>query len=182
MKLADHTHHARSRRTQAPKAAGAIDTDKLDSFLGQLEDEHTHLLELAKAHKDAITHASLEELNSITMQTSDVLMRIAQIEDDRQQMITQNTGALTPLDQLIEQFDDKDRERIGHRRTRLRELILRVQEEQNEVRLASENLGNHMRAMIKQVGASLSHAGTYSRGGGVAPSRSQVISSLDLVQ
>lgn len=160
----------------------AIDTDRLDSMLGQLEDEHTNLLELAKAQKDALTHASVDELNEITMRTSEVLMRIARIEDDRRAMIINDTGSIASLDQLMDQFDTSDRDRIGQRRTKLRELISRVKEEQDAVRLASENLANHMRGLIKQVSASLSHAGTYSRVGAVDPSRSQVVSSLDVVQ
>ncbi len=159
-----------------------INTDRLDSMLGQLEDEHTLLLDLAHAHKDAINHASIEELNEITLKTSEVLMRIAQIEDNRREMISKDTGSIASLDQLMVQFNPADKERIGQRQTRLRELISRVQEEQNAVRVASENLASHMKGLIKQVSASLSHAGTYSRGGAVAPSRTQVVSSLDLTQ
>ncbi len=189
MKLADYNKakaKANSQHTNKRSAASSqtrpIDTDRLDSMLGKLEDEHTTLLDLAKAHKDALTHASVAELNAITMQTSDVLMRIAQIEDARRTMITNDTGSLASLDQLMEQFNASDRDRIGKRQTRLRELIMRVKDEQDAVRVASENLANHMRGLIKQVGASLSHAGTYSRGGAVDPSRSQVVSSLDVVQ
>ena len=151
-------------------------------MLGQLEDEHTNLLGLAKAHKDALTSASITQLNSITLKTSEVLMRIAQIEDSRREMITKETGTLASLDQLMEQFDARDRDRIGQRQHRLRDLISRVKEEQDAVRVASDNLAGHMRGLMQQVGASLSHTGTYSRGGAVAPGRSQVVSSLDMVQ
>lgn len=174
-------HAPTPRPTNRPRPRG-IDTDKLDSMLGQLENEHASLLDLAIAHKDALSHASINELSAITMKTSDVLLRIAKIEDGRQEMITKDTGKLRSLDQLMEQFNPKDRERISQRQSRLRELIVRVKEEQDAVRIASENLANHMRGLMKQVGASLSHTGTYSRGGAVAPSRAQVVSTLDMVQ
>lgn len=177
MKLATPTHPKTT-----PTSSRVIDTDRLDAMLGELEVEHLNLLALSKQHKDAISHASIKELNSITMQTSDVLIRIAQIEDARREMIAQDDGSLATLDHLMQQFSDSDRDRIGHRRTRLRELIGRVREEQDAVKVASEHLANHMRGLIKQVGASLSHAGTYSRVGAVDPSRTQVVSSLDLVQ
>ena len=190
MKLADYNKSGSNRQRAARSAqparrattARSLDTDRLDSMLGDLEQEHTHLLDLAIAHKDALTHASVADLNAITMQTSEVLVRIAEIEDARQTMITNDTGSLASLDQLMEQFNTSDRDRIGKRQARLRDLIARVRDEQNDVRVASENLANHMRGLIKQVGASLSHAGTYSRAGAVAPSKTQVISSLDVVQ
>ncbi len=177
MKLVSNQPVARKR-----SPSKGINTDRLDSMLGQLEDEHSSLLDLAIAHKDALSHASLEELNTITMKTSDVLLRIAQIEDGRREMITRDTGKLSSLDQLMEQFNPKDRERIGQRQARLRDLIMRVKDEQDAVRVASENLANHMRGLIKQVGESLSHTGTYSRVGSVSPSHTQVVSTLDMVQ
>lgn len=178
MKLAQQ----QQARQQRPVDAKPINTDRLDSMLGQLEDEHTNLLGLAKAHKDALTHASVKELNEITNKTSDVLMRIAQIEDGRREMMTQSAEGLSTLDELMERFNSQDKDRIGKRQQRLRSLIGQVKEEQEAVKIASENLANHMRGLMKQVGASLSHTGTYSRGGGIDPSRSQVVSSLDMVQ
>jgi len=178
MKLASDTTHD-TRRALGDRT---LDPDRLDGMLAQLEDEHTHLIELASAHKDALSHASVSELNTITMKTSEVLVRIAQIEDNRRAWIINERGTLSTLDELMEHFESADRDRIGQRRTRLRKLILRVKKEQDEVRQASEHLAGHMRGLIKQVSASLSHSGTYSRVGAVDPSKSQVVSSLDVVQ
>jgi len=150
--------------------------------LEQLESEHDRLLELAGAHKDALRSASPEQMQQVTMATSEALMRIARIEQERQQMLKQGDSPVDTLDQLLERFSDEDRSRLSERRARLRELIIRVREEQQAVGLASENLANHMRGLIRQVGASLSHAGTYSRGGAVDPGRNQVVSSLDTVR
>lgn len=178
MKLA-HRANPKPRSTGSPRV---IDTDRLDSMLGQLADEHSGLLELAQAHRQAISHASIEELNAITNKTTDALMRIARIEDNRRKLVADENGKVSPLDELMEQFNHDDQERINDSRTRLKELILRVQEEQSAVKEATENLASHMRGLIQQVGASLSHAGTYSRGGAIAPTRAQVVSSLDVVQ
>ncbi len=182
MKRAHHTLQLAPQGSDRRSNDRTIDTNRLDTMLGELETEHLALIELAKAHRDALSHASVHELNEITMRTSEVLLRIAEIEDARRAMITQSYGSMASLDELMEHFNTNDRDRIGQRRTRLRELIVRVKDEQDAVRQASENLADHMRGLIKQVSASLSHAGTYSRGGAVDPSRSQVVSSLDLVQ
>ncbi|MEX0876428.1 MAG: flagellar protein FlgN [Phycisphaerales bacterium] len=168
---------SRPARVQAP---ALVEPGRIESMLVRLEEEHTELLALARAHKDALAHASVEQMQQITVKTSEVLMRIAQIEHERRQMTSAEAdGQIATLDELLERFGDDDRARIGERRTRLRELILRVKEEQLAVRDASENLANHMRGLIRQVGASLSHSGTYSRAGAVDPGRGQVVSSLD---
>ena len=109
-------------------------------------------------------------------------MRIAKVEQERQRMVHDETGAVDTLDALLDRFNADDRARIGQRRARLRELIGRVRDEQQAVKIASENLANHMRGLMKQVSASLSHAGTYSRGGAIDVSHNQVMSSLDTVQ
>ncbi len=172
----------RTRQPQTPPPRGPVEPDRLMAVLGRLEDEHTQLLGLAKAHKDALAHASLERMREITTRTSEVLTRIARIDQERQRMSADDRGAIATLDDLLERFGDEDRSRLGERCARLRELILRVRDEQEAVRIASENLANHMRGLMKQVSASLSHAGTYSRAGAVDPSRSQVVSSLDMVR
>ncbi len=163
-------------------APGAIDADRLDALLAQLENEHQLLLGLAREHKAALSHASVDELKKITMLTSESLMRIARIEQERQSLMTRQGEPVDTLDQLLERFGDDDRIRISERRARLRELIERVRDEQLAVKQASENLANHMRGLMKQVGASLSHAGTYSRGGSVEVGRTQVVSGLDTVR
>ena len=166
----------------SPKTKGAMDPDRLDSLMAQLEDEHGLLLGLAHQHREALTHAAVDDLKRITMQTSEVLMRIARIERERQGLIAQQEEPVETFDQLLDRFGDDDRARLAERRARLRELIERVRDEQQAVKLASEQLANHMRGLMKQVSASLSHAGTYSRGGTVDAGRTQVMSALDTVR
>lgn len=170
------------KTSKASHEHGPIDADRLDELLGRLEDEHAVLLGLAHEHKAALTEANVESLKRITMQTSEVLMRIARIERERQSLIARQGQPVDTLDQLLDRFGADDRERIAQRRTRLRELIERVRDEQLAVKQASEQLANHMKGLMKQVSASLSHAGTYSRGGTVDTGRSQVVSGLDTVQ
>lgn len=170
------------KMNKASDGRGPLDADRLDELLGRLEDEHAVLLGLAHEHKAALTEANVESLKRITMQTSEVLMRIARIERERQALIARQGQPVDTLDQLLDRFGADDRERIAQRRTRLRELIERVRDEQLAVKQASEQLANHMKGLMKQVSASLSHAGTYSRGGTVDTGRSQVVSGLDTVQ
>lgn len=164
----------------APKQ-GAIDANRLDEVLARLEDEHGVLLGLAQEHREALTHADVQALQRITMRTSETLMRIAKIEQERQAMIAKRGEPIDTLDELLNRFGDDDRSRINERRTRLRELIMRVRDEQEAVKRASEQLAMHMKGLMKQVSASLSHAGTYSRGGAVEAGRTQVVSGLDTV-
>jgi ElaB/YqjD/DUF883 family membrane-anchored ribosome-binding protein len=163
-------------------AQAPIDASTLDAVLAKLETEHATLLGLAHEHKKALAHASVDDLQRITMQTSEVLMRIAKIERDRQQLMAGQAQPIDTLDDLLQRFGADDRSRISERRVRLRSLIEQVREEQQAVRIASENLANHMRGLMKQVSASLSHAGTYSRGGSIDVGRTQVVSALDTVQ
>lgn len=162
-------------------ARGPIDADRLDAILAQLEDEHGVLLGLAQEHKEALTHADVQSLQRITMRTSETLMRIARIEQERQSMIARRGEPVDTLDELLKRFGDDERSKINERRTRLRELIQRVRDEQQAVKQASEQLAMHMKGLMKQVSASLSHAGTYSRGGAVEAGRTQVVSGLDTV-
>ncbi len=157
----------------------AIDADQLDEMLARLEDEHGVLLRLAHEHREALTHADVKALQRITMRTSETLMRIARIEQERQSMIARRGEPIDTLDELLKRFGDDERSRLNQRRTRLRELIERVREEQQGVKLASEQLAMHMKGLMKQVSASLSHAGTYSRGGSIDTGRGQVVSGLD---
>tara|TARA_A100000171_G_C2136963_1_gene151076 strand:+ start:3497 stop:4024 length:528 start_codon:yes stop_codon:yes gene_type:complete len=165
----------------AKREQGAIDPDRLDAILSQLEDEHGVLLGLAHEHKEALTHADVHALQRITMRTSETLMRIAKIEQQRQAMIAKRDEPVDTLDQLLNRFGDDDRTRINERRTRMKELIQRVREEQEAVKHASEQLAMHMKGLMKQVSASLSHSGTYSRAGSVDAGRTQVVSGLDTV-
>lgn len=173
--------HTSATMTMKPAAKGAIDADRLDAVLAQLEDEHGVLLGLAQEHKEALTHADVQSLQRITMRTSETLMRIARIEQERQSMIAKRGEPIDTLDELLKRFGDDERSRINERRTRLRELIQRVRDEQEAVKRASEQLAMHMKGLMKQVSASLSHAGTYSRGGSIEAGRSQVVSGLDTV-
>ncbi len=162
-------------------AQGPIDADRLDAVLAQLEDEHGVLLGLAHEHREALTHADVQALQRITMKTSETLMRIAKIEQQRQSMIARRDQPIDTLDELLNRFGDDDRTRINERRTRLKELIMRVRDEQEAVKRASEQLAMHMKGLMKQVSASLSHSGTYSRAGSIDAGRTQVVSGLDTV-
>lgn len=162
-------------------AQGPIDADRLDAVLAQLEDEHGVLLGLAHEHREALTHADVQALQRITMKTSETLMRIAKIEQQRQSMIARRDHPIDTLDELLNRFGEDDRTRINERRTRLKELIMRVRDEQEAVKRASEQLAMHMKGLMKQVSASLSHSGTYSRAGAIDAGRTQVVSGLDTV-
>jgi len=163
-----------------------FDIDTLDSLLADLESEHERLLELAGLQRQAIIHADSKELGQVVEQTTQTLGRIAGIESTRRKVIRLPDGTIPTVDQITtklrELHDDQHANTLTTRSTSLRELMHRVKEEHEAVRLASLALSNHMNGLMEQVSAKLSHTGTYGRRGAVDPGRSQVISSLDTVQ
>ncbi len=171
-----------------PSARPSIgfDIDKLDALLMDLENEHHTLLDLAGLQREAIVKADPKVLGKVVEETAQTLTRIAGIERTRQQVIKQPDGSIPTVnqitDELKDQHDHEHAQALSSRSASLRELMQRVKEEHEAVRLATLALSNHMNGLMEQISAKLSHSGTSGRRGSVDPGRSQVISSLDTVQ
>lgn len=157
----------------------ALDLDKLESLLEDLEAEHQRLLELAGLQREAIIRADAKELGVVVEETTQTLGRIAGIERTRQQVVKLPDGSIPSVQQITPHIDPQHAQTLSERSTSLRNLILKVKEEHEAVRLASQALSNHMNGLMEQVTAKLSHTGTYGRRGSVTPARAQVVSSLD---
>ncbi|MFG0305998.1 MAG: flagellar protein FlgN [Phycisphaerales bacterium JB040] len=155
--------------------------DRIEGVLGELVLAHETLLALAGEHRAALTGADPKALGSVVERTGACLERIAALEDERRGLVCADPA--TPGPTLAELADLAPADRGGRVRElggRLRSLLEKVRLEHGAIREASESLAGHMRGLMRQVSARLSHAGTYSAGGTVDPGRQQVVSGLDV--
>ncbi len=168
------------RPRPAPTAAPCPpDADRLDTLLSTLIDEHRALLALAHDHRDALGQADARRLQAVVEQTGEVLERIRTVEDERRRLVARPDGRPNTIDELLQVVGEADRHRLSGRAATLRDLIQTVQREHETVRLASEALATHMKGLMQQVAAKLSHAGTYGRAGRVVPVGT-VVSGVDI--
>lgn len=171
----------RPAAAQAARAGvpAAPDVDRLDTLLGSLIDEHRTLLGLAREHRVALSAADTKAIKGVVEQTGQVLERVRAVEDERLKLVARPDGRPNTMDELLAVVDVADRERLTDRASTLRGLIRAVHEEHEAVRLASEALANHMKGLMQQVAARLSHAGTYGRAGRVE-THTTVVTGVDL--
>jgi len=172
------TTMTRTSRSASPTIG--LDTDRLDTLLGELTIEHEALLELSGEHRAAIAQADPRAIGRVIAQTGDVLERIAKIETDRQQMVARPDGSCATINEILPTLAPEPAERIERSSKRLRSLIGQLREEHEAVQKASNALAMHMQGLAQQVASKMSHAGTYGRSGAVSPTTTQVTSSMDL--
>lgn len=152
-----------------------------DLLAGLLSEQRT-MMDLARAHREAIASADPASIRVIVEQEAAALQRVGGLEAKRRELV----ALLSPEDPRItvtgmaEKLAQPWRDRTVELAKQLRELALRVQREQRTVRLASESLLSHMEGMMQQLARKLSHAGTYTNTGSVDVGRQQVVSGVDL--
>ncbi|HYE03712.1 MAG TPA: flagellar export chaperone FlgN [Phycisphaerales bacterium] len=173
---------------EQPGGAGAL-AAALEDVLARLLAEHESLLVLTRAQRAAISSADAAALAAATGGMAEVAARIAELEA-RRSAITARLGgegpapasgapAPAPLARLAGLLPAAARERVLALAGRLKELLLTLQREQRVIREAAAALAGHLDGLIKQVGRSLAHSGTYGPRGLVA-APVQVVSALDL--
>lgn len=169
----------------APGATRARVAEQVEPLLESLIGRHEALLDLAEEHRAAIRDADASGLSDVIARTTDVVGEIARLDEQRAQLAAQRGGdpraaAGVPLTELAQSLTGEQRDRVMAKGERLRGLIERVRAEHQAIRLASESLLSHMQGLMKQVSATLSHAGTYGSSGSVAPVRQQVVTGIDV--
>ncbi|MEM1331348.1 MAG: flagellar export chaperone FlgN [Planctomycetota bacterium] len=163
---------------------------ELELILNELLAEHRQILTLVQAHREAISQADTAAIRTCVEQHGAALQRVQSIEKRRLELVSRVVQDMRQrgepvrgqptLTQIAARTAEPWRDRTVKLAHQLREVMQRVAREQGVVRAASESLLSHIDGLMKQVAQRLSHAGTYSGRGMVAPGRGQVVSGLDM--
>ncbi|MBX3385928.1 MAG: flagellar protein FlgN [Phycisphaeraceae bacterium] len=156
---------------------------ELDSALRDLVADHEALLNLARAHREAIAKADVSAMHRCLEEQQERLQRIRGHEFRRRAAVVALQGAVTPdsgrLSALAQRATEPVRSRLVALGDRLRELLNALQIEHEAVRQAAETLSSHMEGLMRQVCRHLSHAGTYGPTAAI-DTRTPVVTVLDL--
>ncbi|MEM0984423.1 MAG: flagellar protein FlgN [Planctomycetota bacterium] len=149
--------------------------------LDEMIDAHEQLLMLFEEHKTAIRFANGAALDELGQREQAIFERIGTLDARRRSLMSvrgKSDPAMT-VTQLSAASPEPARTQLAERARKLRELIARAQSAHVAIKAASESLLMHLRGVVQQVGARLSHAGTYGRDGAVR-NTSQVMTGLDV--
>ncbi|MFO0860487.1 MAG: flagellar export chaperone FlgN [Phycisphaerales bacterium] len=160
--------------------------EELQALLGEFIARHETLLRQTTEHHEAIRQADPLRCDRLVRAQQETLAAIAELESKRQMLVQRAQIELRQSDKPLARLSDLARcapepMRAGllERSDVLKRLMVRVQEEQNVVRVVSRVLLAHMEGLMRQVVRSLSHAGTYAKSGAVAAG-APIVTSLDL--
>jgi hypothetical protein len=169
----------------APTPPLPAGVEQLDACLSALVAEHERLLAVTGEHRAALAGADLRALNDCIRRQNDIVQRISEIEQRRRSAATMLIGQPRPGDpeltiaQVSSRVPEPGRSRLASLTARLRDLLNQIHREHQALRIAAQELSNHMEGLMRQVYGTLSHSGTYGRGGAVAAG-AQVVSALDV--
>ena len=139
-------------------------TDRLEELLAALIAAHERLLALTAEHRAAIARADGAKAQDCARRQSELSGEIATLESERRTLAIRifpgSAGAPT-LAALAQHLPDPLRSRIVRIAARLRELVLKIQEELRVIRSATSAVIAHMDGLMQQVAKALSHAGLY---------------------
>lgn len=162
--------------------------DRLEQILSALVGQHTRLLAHTVEHRRAISEADLPALRACLEQQGDLLQSIVALERERQAIVAGMIGAApaapglaakVTMSSLAARAPEPSRTRLADIAAALRDVLSRLHHEHQALRAAAATLSIHMEGIMRQVGRSLSHAGTYARSGAV-DSSVQVLSAIDV--
>lgn len=151
-----------------PSPTPADAADRLERILERLIAAHESLLALTGEHRAAIARADGAATQECARRQAELAQQIGKLETERRALVTAlvPTAPVPPakplsLAALAALFPEPVRARITAFAARLRELLLRVQEENRVIRTATHALIAHMDGLMQQVAKALSHAGVY---------------------
>ncbi|MBX3361254.1 MAG: flagellar protein FlgN [Phycisphaeraceae bacterium] len=150
---------------------------QLESLLHALIAAHHRLGEAVEAHRVAISLAHSEGIRIAIDEQTEALTQIADLERARAALV--GNGQPRTITELAADLPEPDRSRIITLASDLRTLIGELRSKQAVVRSATRSLLSHTQGLMAQVGAALSHAGTYGRAGKVQ-STTPACAALDL--
>ena len=173
-----------ANKTQSPSpAAGATAFEQLDAVLRLLVGEHEKLLELAGEYRRAIAQADGPGLARCMGAQQQVVQRITGLERQRQTVVAglvRGAGnGQTRLSEVTAGAPEPMRRRLEGVAGGLRDLLGKLHQEHQALKLAAETLSMHMEGLLRQVCRGMSHTGTYARCGSI-DSMVQVVSAVDV--
>lgn len=137
----------------------------LESLVLALIVEHERLLEAVEHHRLALLRADTALIAGAVQEQTQILERLSVLERERAALAKDPHGHPATITSLAEAIPDPGRTRLLEMTERLRTLIHQLRDRQAVVRAASHALLTHTQGLMSQVGAALSHAGTYGRAG-----------------
>lgn len=161
----------------SPRPEGEALAAELETLMCGLIAAHERLLIAMEAHRLALTHADSAEIGAAVECETLALTEIADLERARAALM--GTDGPRTITQLAQTLPDTARDRVLMLAEQLRELIHELRGRQAVVRAATRSLLSHTQGLMAQVGAALSHAGTYGRAGKVQ-STTPACAALDL--
>jgi hypothetical protein len=151
----------------------------LDALFTGFEGAYSSVDACVRAHRDALRAADTKAIDGALQRQTTALRELAACDQRRREVIAavctrlpelagKKPDAITLTD-LARACPTDQRPRMESRASALRTLAMSVREQTTSTRAATQTLLAHMEGMMRQVGRTLSHAGTYGRGGVVEP-------------
>ena len=166
----------------ATPARGALFSE-LERVLIELTEIHQRMLGTVQEHRGAISRADLSGIAGAVARQGEMARAVASIEERRAAVVSALVGGAgrdqVRMSQVIATAPEAFRERLSGLASVLRDVLTRLHQEQQALKLAGEALAVHMEGVMRQVYQRVSHAGTYVRSGKV-DTAVQVVSSLDV--
>lgn len=160
-----------------PRPEGDALGAELETLMRGLIASHERLLAAMESHRLALARADSDEIGAAVELETIALTEIAELERTRAALM--GTEGPRTITQLAHSLPDPSRDRVLGLAEQLRELIHELRQRQAVVRAATRSLLSHTQGLMAQVGAALSHAGTYGRAGKVQ-STTPACAALDL--
>ena len=150
---------------------------ELESVLGSLIETHEQMVAIAIDHRAAISRADAAGVQACVGQQAVLSARVAELETQRRSLAAAIAPAMAgspTITTIARALPEPARGRVLGAASRLREVLLRLQNENRILRSATQTLLTHMDGLIQQVARALSQARLYGpRGridtGGTAP-------------
>ncbi len=168
----------------------------LRDTLGDLITEHERLLDLTRQQREAIAAADLPAMRDCATRQSELTQVIRQLDQRRIVAIATfaegrgsrpgtrggragRPGQAMTVRRIADELPEPSRTSLLEIADRLRSIITALKSEQEVVQDAVGCLAGHMEGLVRQIADTLSHTGTYARGGAPAKHH-QVVSALDV--
>lgn len=179
---------ARTLAANDPAARAAL-AQHLTRVLDDLSDAYTQLRVQVDVQREAIRAADTQAIARSLDHQQRLARTIAQADQQRRELvlharrvlpgIAQHRAEVVTLTDVIRALPQEQRAGLEAKAGMLKALVQDVAQRTATMRAATATLLAHMEGLIRQVGRTLSHAGTYSRRGIVDPG-GLVVSGVDL--